>query len=142
MLAEFVKKKRKTTEKKARKLNESESRLAAIWKDVLKIEEVDVERSFFELGGDSLSLVFLLSDIEKEFGVELAMNQFARANSIKQVAELIDSGSSKYSVPIDLTQEIEKQELTFLNHWKPHRKQMKTQKAILTGATGFVGIFS
>ncbi|HSM06180.1 MAG TPA: amino acid adenylation domain-containing protein [Longimicrobiales bacterium] len=39
----------------------TEEKLAAIWKDVLGLEEVDVEADFFELGGDSLLSIRVLS---------------------------------------------------------------------------------
>lgn len=47
-----------------------------IWKEILEVEEVDETIDFFDLGGTSLSLIQLLSDTKKTFGVELNMGRF------------------------------------------------------------------
>lgn len=48
--------------------NAVESRIAALWMRVLKLDTVGIHDRFFELGGDSLTLVHLASLLETEFG--------------------------------------------------------------------------
>ncbi|MGI8582286.1 MAG: amino acid adenylation domain-containing protein, partial [Chitinophagaceae bacterium] len=54
--------------------NEIERKLAEIWKQVLDIEKVGVHNNFFELGGDSLLAIRLLSSIRKELVVEMPIS--------------------------------------------------------------------
>ncbi|MRA64136.1 hypothetical protein GH818_28645, partial [Bacillus thuringiensis] len=46
--------------------------IATLWKDVLKIDNVNVEDSFFELGGNSILIIKVISAIEKEFAIKLS----------------------------------------------------------------------
>lgn len=45
----------------------TEKELIKIWKNIFKIEEIGTNFSFFELGGDSLLAIKLLSDIKDIF---------------------------------------------------------------------------
>jgi nitrogen fixation protein/acyl carrier protein len=45
--------------------NETEAKLAAIWEEVLELEQVGIHDDFFELGGHSLLAVRLISAIQK-----------------------------------------------------------------------------
>lgn len=47
-----------------------EKRLTAIWQKILKVEPIDTRDDFFQLGGDSLALTLMMTEIEAEFGVE------------------------------------------------------------------------
>lgn len=49
-------------------VSEMEIRLAAIWKDVLKLEKVGTNQNFFDLGGHSLLAVQVIAKMEKETG--------------------------------------------------------------------------
>jgi len=51
--------------------NETEAKLAAIWQDILEVEQVGMNDDFFELGGHSLLAVRLVSAIRKAFKVEM-----------------------------------------------------------------------
>jgi amino acid adenylation domain-containing protein len=51
--------------------NETETRLAAIWQDILEVDQVGINDDFFELGGHSLLAVRLVSAIRKAFKVEM-----------------------------------------------------------------------
>ena len=54
--------------------NETEKALAAIWQELLEIEQVGIHDNFFELGGHSLLAIRLVSAIRKEFGSEFPIN--------------------------------------------------------------------
>ncbi|MDG8484041.1 phosphopantetheine-binding protein, partial [Streptococcus pneumoniae] len=53
--------------------NDIEATLQRMWKDILGIEKVERDDHFFELGGHSLNATGLISQIHKEFGVELTL---------------------------------------------------------------------
>ncbi|WP_188938366.1 non-ribosomal peptide synthetase [Puia dinghuensis] len=55
--------------------SEIERQLAAIWSELLGVEQVGVEDSFFELGGHSLLAFRLVSAVRQELGVELPIRE-------------------------------------------------------------------
>jgi acyl-CoA synthetase (AMP-forming)/AMP-acid ligase II/thioesterase domain-containing protein len=72
-----------------------EKKLQAIWKRILRIEEVGVGDDFFEAGGDSLGSALLMAEIEFEFGVDAALlngSEFFANPTIKTLADAIASG--------------------------------------------------
>ena len=72
---------------------ETETRLAAIWCDLLRIAQVSRNDSFFELGGHSLLVAQLLVRIEQHWGRRLGMAEFFRAPTLRTLAARIDGGA-------------------------------------------------
>ncbi len=69
----------------------TESRLAAIWGDLLKAETVKGESSFFDLGGHSLTVVLLLMSVQEEFGIALGIDDVYAADvTLEKMARRID----------------------------------------------------
>ncbi|HYG65587.1 MAG TPA: amino acid adenylation domain-containing protein, partial [Thermoanaerobaculia bacterium] len=68
----------------------TEREVAAIWREVLGIEQALLGRSFFDLGGHSLLAARALARIEEQFGVELPLRQLYGAPTIETLAEAID----------------------------------------------------
>ncbi len=69
--------------------DELEATLARIWENALGIEMIGVYDDFFELGGQSLIAIRLLSQFRKELGVDLPVVTFFEAPTIAQCAERI-----------------------------------------------------
>ena len=69
---------------------ETEQKLIAIWSDLLKLPQVDVDDNFFELGGDSLFVIQLLAQIKSQLKRELSANVLFDAPTIKQLALILD----------------------------------------------------
>jgi amino acid adenylation domain-containing protein/thioester reductase-like protein len=70
---------------------ETESRMAALWLDLLGLEYVGVFDNFFELGGNSLAAASLIASVHEEFGIELAISQLFRAPTIAGVCDIVSS---------------------------------------------------
>lgn len=74
-----------------------EKKIAAIWIEVLKLDELRLNDDFFRLGGHSLMATKVISIIEKEFGIHLIFKDiftFATVKSLaKGVEELIAGGA-------------------------------------------------
>lgn len=68
----------------------TEKALAAVWREVLQIEEIGVKEDFFDLGGHSLLLVRLISKINLAHHVNLRVSEFLQNPTIEKVARLID----------------------------------------------------
>jgi amino acid adenylation domain-containing protein len=73
-------------------LGRNEERLAAIWRDVLKVDQVARTDDFFDLGGHSLLVARLLRRIESEYGVRVPMAAVFRAPRLAGMAELVAAG--------------------------------------------------
>ncbi|MBN1469272.1 MAG: non-ribosomal peptide synthetase [Fusobacteriaceae bacterium] len=48
-------------------LSEKEEMIVSIFKDVLEVEEFDISKDFYSLGGDSLGFILLVSKIDEKF---------------------------------------------------------------------------
>lgn len=55
---------------------ETERSLVQIWREVLNVQNVDVDDDFFTLGGDSLSAMRCINRINAVFGVQLPIDLF------------------------------------------------------------------
>jgi oxalate---CoA ligase len=71
----------------------AEERLAALWRRVLRVERIGVRDNFFDRGGDSLSAVMLIAEIENGFGVALAVASLFDAPSIEELAALVEASA-------------------------------------------------
>ena len=67
----------------------TEAALAAIWRDILGVDELGVTDDFFELGGDSLAVARALARIRGELGVELTIGTLFRATTVALLAREI-----------------------------------------------------
>jgi acyl carrier protein len=74
-----------------RPLTPAESRLAAIWRDLLRVERAALEDDFFDLGGDSLLGAQLIVRVRDEFGVELPMFRLFNSPRLAALAQWIES---------------------------------------------------
>jgi len=72
----------------------AEERLATIWREVLKLDQVGVNDNFFHLGGHSLVAVHLFAEIENEFGIKLPLSSLFEAPTISQLAAILQRDTS------------------------------------------------
>ncbi|MFJ4145435.1 amino acid adenylation domain-containing protein, partial [Pseudomonas sp. NPDC089734] len=72
--------------------SELEQQLAAIWADVLKVEQVGLNDNFFELGGHSLLATQVISRIRQQLNVELSLRHLFEAQSLASFAQAADQG--------------------------------------------------
>ena len=76
-----------------------ENALAAIWTDLLNLEQVSISDNFFEVGGHSLLAVQLLNRIHKQFGrSQLSLATLFQAPTIEQVAAVLQRTVSFASI--------------------------------------------
>lgn len=85
----------KEDEKKAfvkeRPKTEAEKKLSLIWERLLDIKGVKAGDSFFDLGGDSLTIMVLSLKIEEAFKVEIPPHLLFKENTLEKQATLIES---------------------------------------------------
>jgi thioesterase domain-containing protein/acyl carrier protein len=69
--------------------NELERQLTEIWERVLGIRPIGVQNSFFELGGNSLLAVQMLTQVEKLLGKNLPIATLLQVPTIESLAEAL-----------------------------------------------------
>nr|WP_315033462.1 non-ribosomal peptide synthetase [uncultured Chryseobacterium sp.] len=72
---------------------ETEKKLVKIWEEVLKIDSsaIGTNSNFFDLGGQSLKLVFLANRIKEKFRVSLSLARLINNKNLQQLAKDIDT---------------------------------------------------
>ncbi len=71
---------------------DTETRVAALWADLLGTPVTDVSSDFFDLGGHSLLAARLISEVEQTFGVTLSLASFIDSGRIvAKLAELLSA---------------------------------------------------
>lgn len=78
--------------------NETEERLARIWQDLLRVSKVDPTANFFDLGGDSITLLRLLNYISVEFGAHLSFSDIFANPVLTELARKIIGRSDERQV--------------------------------------------
>ncbi len=80
--------------------NATEEMLAAIWAQVLRIEQVGVEEDFFDLGGHSLLATQVMSRVRREFGVELQLRSLLENPTIAGLATQVERATRTPAPPL------------------------------------------
>nr|AGZ05276.1 McyB [Nostoc sp. 152] len=75
--------------------SEQEAVLASVWSELLEVEVSDIQQSFFELGGNSLKAMRLVSHIRNSFGISLRLREIFTHNTLQEQAVLIQSRQAK-----------------------------------------------
>jgi phthiocerol/phenolphthiocerol synthesis type-I polyketide synthase E len=69
--------------------DETAASLALIWQQLLGIDAISIDQNFFDLGGDSSLAVRMFAEIERTFGVKLALATLYEAPTIEELARIL-----------------------------------------------------
>jgi thioesterase domain-containing protein/malonyl CoA-acyl carrier protein transacylase/acyl carrier protein len=75
-------------------VSDTETKLARLWSELLKIEEVGIHDDYFALGGNSLLAVNLMARIEAQFGAKLPLTTILEAPTVAQFARVLETRGS------------------------------------------------
>jgi amino acid adenylation domain-containing protein len=79
--------------------NPTEQSLVNLWASSLGVERVGVQDDFFELGGDSLIAVRLVSKMRKEFQLDMPLQLLFESPTIAGVSDAIEKARAKTDGP-------------------------------------------
>jgi amino acid adenylation domain-containing protein len=69
---------------------DTEKAVAAMWQEILELDNIGIEEDFFDLG-DSLNAVDLVEQIDASFGVSINLASLFEQMTIAKLAEIIDA---------------------------------------------------
>ncbi|HLP47901.1 MAG TPA: amino acid adenylation domain-containing protein, partial [Candidatus Kapabacteria bacterium] len=75
--------------------NETEKNLAEVWQKVLELEKIGIEDNFFDLGGDSIKAIRLISRINERLNNNLKIIDLYTNSTIAKLADLIKRDESE-----------------------------------------------
>ena len=71
-------------------LTETENKIIDIWKEVLNINNINVESNFFEIGGHSVSVLKAASRLKETFKIDIPIKDLFANKKVKELGEYID----------------------------------------------------
>jgi amino acid adenylation domain-containing protein/FkbH-like protein len=69
----------------------TQKQIANIWHEVLRINDPGVDENFFEVGGDSLQAIQVISRIQEQFRMRLPVTSMFEAPTVRELANGIDT---------------------------------------------------
>ncbi len=87
-----------------------EGQLVQIWEEVLKIKPIHIEDNFFEIGGDSILSIQVVSKARKE-GISISPNQLFEHQTIKEITKSLSSKNEKIEFITPIRKEGDKKPL-------------------------------
>jgi acyl-coenzyme A synthetase/AMP-(fatty) acid ligase/acyl carrier protein len=85
----------------------AEEMLASIWSEVFRLSRVGIHDSFFELGGESILAIKLISRVNKDFDIELPVRALFEQPTIAELAPLIVRDQAERSDEAELLKLLE-----------------------------------
>ena len=124
--------------------SKTEFEIATIWSNILKIniDDIGSSSSFFDLGGNSLLIVKMLTQISNQFEKEFSLSRFIAAPIITTLSAQIDNNDISRQTINDFLERLKRDSIldTTIQPLKEANSNIFTPKVILiTGATGFLG---
>ncbi len=108
-----------------------------VWKEVLHLNEISIDKSIFDIGGDSLSIIAIQSMLYKN-NIHTEVQELFENPSIKELSDFIKTES--------LNQVSRNKNKAFVRLYKDDIEKIEKTNAeypknvLLTGATGFLGV--
>ena len=84
---------------------EAERTIAAIWKQVLNVEEVGVNDNFFDLGGHSLAVIQVHNKLRAAFAGDLSVVELFKYSTVSALSEYLSRGRDAQPPALEQAQE-------------------------------------
>lgn len=87
----------------------TQTAVVEIWRELLGIESIGIHDNYFDLGGNSLSVIQLASRLKETFGVEVGVPRIFNTPTVAELAAMLDAAAPAAPAEIlKLLDEIEK----------------------------------
>jgi len=130
---------RKTSGHGKTALSDTQKKMAKVWKQILRVQDIGPADNFFSLGGDSLAVIQVQTAILK-FGFEIGTQDFYELQTLQAICDNIDN---KIRSKAKTVSRIEKFALLEKNkpapYFAPDARPADLSCVLLTGANGFLG---
>jgi acyl carrier protein len=103
--------------------NKIEETICALWREVLKIDQISIYDNFFDLGGHSLLLTQVYAKLRDLFARELTMLDMFKYASISSLAEYLSEDGIEELPPVQFQDRAKKQK-------EARRQQKKRARAV------------
>ncbi|UHA75790.1 amino acid adenylation domain-containing protein [Paenibacillus sp. 481] len=110
---------------------ETERKLCQMWEQFFRIEQIGVQDDFFELGGDSLKAITVVSAIHKQFQVEIDLPTFFNRSNVRQLSAFMDEAERS------VYHEIERAEVRPYYELSSAQKRLYLIQQMEQGHTGY-----
>jgi len=120
----------------------TEEILAEIWKKLLHINRIGVNDNFFEIGGNSILTVRMLSSVKRKLGVEVNIAQMFEQPTIASLGAHIDgTGITSGLVENNLSLALKDAQTEITVAYTSKGNWCDPAAVLLTGVTGFLGLY-
>ncbi len=69
------------------------SRITSVWREVLRMDSIDPNDNFFEVGGKSILIPLIVIQLKKDFNIEISIVHMLQYPTIKALADFITNNS-------------------------------------------------
>lgn len=149
----------KVNEKYLAPKTENEEKISKVWMEILDLNKISITSNFFEIGGNSLKAISVVSRLSKDFNIEI--NDLFKYSTIEELALNIKVEKKDFNIkpkeinsnvsdeafnkdekiPESLRRDYEEYLRTIEKYNKLDLNDIQQYKNILlTGATGYLGI--
>jgi amino acid adenylation domain-containing protein len=87
--------------------NPIEKALVDIWNNFFGFERIGIHDDFFELGGDSLKAITIISILHKQLNIKIPLEKFFNCSTIKEVSKFAGGVQSSEHLAIELVEKKE-----------------------------------
>ncbi|MCP4153089.1 MAG: acyltransferase domain-containing protein, partial [bacterium] len=116
--------------------DKTEEKLAGLWEKYFGVRPLGINDDFFELGGDSLKVMDISTEIHKAFNVKIPTEEFFNHPTIKAVGQYIGTAGKATYFTIEPVEEKEYYSLTY-GQKRLYMLQQMDREAIVFNLPGF-----
>lgn len=116
---------------------DAERKMVKIWEELLGREQIGIRESFFELGGDSIKILRMTTELKKELSLDIPITDIYKNNTIENI--LLHASANKEQ--IDARNRKVKEKETIVKTEIDALKQRILSAGILTGTDNIEDIY-
>ncbi|QQP77975.1 amino acid adenylation domain-containing protein [Bacillus sp. TK-2] len=76
--------------------NETQAKILDIWKDVFEIENIGIDTNYYEIGGDSLKAISIVTEIKKRMNIEVPIGEIFKNDTIKVLDQYLKNSQDNH----------------------------------------------